>query len=137
MKTFLLSIMLSISSISLSQSDSLRPPLSDSLSGLEVYVICEEMPEYPGGFSEMMKYLQNIDYPITRESMHYYSRIFIQFVIEKDGRVSHPRLIKGEENEFSLIYLEAVKKMPKWQPGKQRGKPVNVLFTIPIKIHPN
>jgi TonB family protein len=100
---------------------------------VEVYDIVETMPEYPGGESELYKYLgKAIYYPKSQE--HVSGNVYVSFVIGKDGDVSGAKVLRGLGDEHDRISLEAIRNMPKWIPGKQRGKNVAVRYTIPIRF---
>lgn len=107
----------------------------DSISGLCVYTIVDEMPEYPGGFKEMVKFIQKIELKEVSYSEFNNSSISFGFIVEKDGKVSFPRLLKREGNAYTKLFLAEIEKMPLWKPGKQRGEVVNVFVLVPIRIH--
>lgn len=106
---------------------------------LGIYKIAEQMPEYPGGTSELMKYLQeNIDYPKPSLLRNQQGKVFTNFVIDEKGYATNVQVIKS--SGFELIDLEAirvVKCMPKWKPGMKNGKPVKVYFNMPINFKLN
>ncbi|MCB0477946.1 MAG: energy transducer TonB [Crocinitomicaceae bacterium] len=136
MKILLAISVLFVSGYLLSQKDTISCGGEiDSLSGLCVYKIVDEMPEYPGGFAEMMSYFLKVNISTTKESIHYFGKIYLGFIVTKDGSITGIRLIKGEKHELNRPYLEAVSKMPKWKPGKLNGKNVNTLFILPVQIH--
>ncbi len=103
----------------------------------EVYQIVEEQPEFPGGGVAMKKYiLEELEYPAEALKNKIEGRVYINFIIERDGSVSNVKnvVLKGRETDNALIKeaIRIVKSMPKWKPGKQRGKAVRVKYTIPI-----
>jgi protein TonB len=108
----------------------------DSVSGKQVMRIMDVMPRYPGGEVEMFKYLSNINYPETKESIHNFSTMYIGFIIGVDGQVSDVRLVRVEPNPISKTVIETIKRMPKWKPGSHEGKKYNCLLTLPFRIHP-
>ena len=98
-----------------------------------VLSICEVMPEFPGGMEKFMEFLSgNITYPETAKDKNISGRVFIQFVIEKDGSVSNVKVMKGIGGGCDEEAVRVVKSMPKWKPGMQDGKPVRVNYTLPI-----
>ena len=99
----------------------------------EVFTIVEEMPSYPGGDLKMYEYLgKNIKYPqIARES-GIQGRVFVNFVVEPDGSVSNVKVMRGIGGGCDEEAVRVIKTMPKWKPGKQRGKAVRVTYTIPV-----
>ena len=100
-----------------------------------VFSICEVMPEYPGGAEAMMKYLsENIKYPEEAKDKGYCGRVFIQFVIEKDGSVSDVKVMRSIHPLLDNESVRVVKAMPKWKPGLQKGKPVRVNYILPINF---
>ena len=99
----------------------------------EVFTIVEEMPGYPGGDAKMYEYLgKNIKYPqIARESS-IQGRVFVNFVVEPDGSVTNVKVLRGIGGGCDEEAMRVVKSMPKWKPGKQRGKAVRVSYTLPV-----
>ena len=101
----------------------------------EVFTIVEEMPSYPGGDAKMYEYLgKNIKYPqIARESS-IQGRVFVNFVVEPDGSVSNVKVLRGIGGGCDEEAMRVVKTMPKWKPGKQRGKAVRVSYMLPVNF---
>ena len=107
--------------------------LNDTLDGDEIYQIVEEMPKFPGGEAELFHYIsKNIHYPQEAKEKGIQGRVFIGFVIEKDGSVSNIRNLRGVDSELDAEAIRVVKSMPKWKPGKQNGEFVRVSYQIPI-----
>ena len=101
----------------------------------DVYESVEQMPEFPGGQAEMMKYLaQNIHYPANAAKNNVEGRVAVQFVIEKDGRIGEVKIARSVDPELDAEALRVVKSMPNFIPGRQDGKPVAVWYTIPISF---
>ncbi len=96
----------------------------------------EFMPEFPGGEAALMKYLsKNIRYPHMAQENGVQGKVFIQFVVNKDGSISEVKAVganKGAGLEEEAIRV--VSKMPSWKPGKQNGKAVTVIFNLPISF---
>ena len=98
-----------------------------------IYRVSEVMPQYPGGPNEMMKYIQeNIKYPQSAKDNKIEGRVFVSFVVEKDGSITNAAVIRGIDKECDAEALRVVSSMPKWNPGQQDGKNVRTQFTIPI-----
>ena len=98
-----------------------------------VYQIVEQMPQYTGGEEAMMKYVaENIKYPQEAKDKNISGRVFIGFVIEKDGSVSNVKVVRGIGGGCDEEAVRVIKEMPKWKPGMQKGKPVRVSYQIPI-----
>lgn len=94
-----------------------------------------KMPEFPGGETERNKFLaENIVYPVKAAQKGYQGTVYISFVIESDGKVGDIRLLRGQEEELNDEALRVVSLMPKWKPGIRKGKPVRVLFNMPINF---
>ena len=100
-----------------------------------VFVIVEEQAEFPGGLDSMYAYIQkNLVYPEKAKAEGIEGRVFVQFVIEKDGSISNILIKRAIGGGCEEAVVEMIKNMPKWKPGKQRGKPVRCQFTLPIKF---
>ena len=98
-----------------------------------VYTIVEQMPEFPGGEAELIHYIsKNIHYPQEAKEKGIQGRVFIGFVIEKDGSVSNIRNLRGVDSELDAEAVRVVKSMPKWKPGMHNGEFVRVSYQIPI-----
>nr|NQU88871.1 energy transducer TonB [Bacteroidota bacterium] len=96
------------------------------------------MPKYPGGDEAMLKYLsENITYPENARKNGIQGTVYVTFVVEKDGSISDVNILRGLEKECDEVALQAVKNMPAWTTGKQRGKPVRVQFNLPLKFKLN
>ena len=100
----------------------------------EIFVVVESMPEFPGGQQEMMKYIaENIKYPVIAQENGIQGRVICQFVIEKNGSVTDIQVVRSSgDASLDKEAERVIKTMPKWKPGKQRGKPVRVKYTIPV-----
>ena len=99
----------------------------------EIFQIVEEMPAFPGGEQKLMEYVgKNIKYPQIARETGIQGRVFIGFVVEPDGSVSNVKLLRGIGGGCDEEAMRVVKSMPKWKPGKQRGKAVRVSYQIPV-----
>ncbi len=100
----------------------------------EVFVVVEDMPGFGGGDSNKFReYIaKNLRYPEVAAENGIQGRVFVQFVVEPDGRVSNVKVVRGVDPALDKEAIRVVENSPKWKPGKQRGKPVRVSFTFPI-----
>ncbi len=99
----------------------------------EVYTIVEIMPEFPGGEESRNQYLaQNIIYPLAAAQNGIEGIVYVSFVVDKNGEVRNVKILRGIGGGCDEEAVRVVKRMPKWKPGTQNGKPVNVLFNMPI-----
>jgi TonB family protein len=100
-----------------------------------VYQIVEKMPQYRGGEEAMMKYVaDNIKYPQEAKDKNISGRVFVSFVIEKDGSVNEVKVVRGIGGGCDEEAARVIKGMPKWEPGMQKGKPVRVNYMMPINF---
>jgi len=101
----------------------------------EIFTVVEESPHFPGGEDAVIKFLQeNLKYPVIARESSIQGTVFITFVIEKDGTITDIRVLRGIGGGCDEEALRALKLMPRWIPGKQRGKPVRVQFNLPVKF---
>lgn len=99
-----------------------------------VYIVSEQMPQFPGGEDAMRKYLvENIKYPALAGELGV-GRVFVSFVIDKDGSVTDAQVVRGVDPLLDKEALRVVNAMPKWEPGIQYGKAVKVQYTVPINF---
>ena len=128
-------------------------------SGEKPYEVVEQMPEFPGGMKAMMEFLSNnVKYPVEAQKMGEQGRVIVGFIVEKDGTVSNAKVVKS--NKYTMVEIEkdgtvvkkletsegaaiqeleaealrVVQSMPKWTPGKQKGKPVRVKYNLPVSF---
>ncbi|MCT4580112.1 MAG: energy transducer TonB, partial [Flavobacteriales bacterium] len=104
-----------------------------------VYQIVEDQPEFPGGMGEMMKFLATeTKYPPQAIDNNIQGRAFISFTVEKDGSITDVQSAAPPGKEVHKLLVKEAKRvvssMPKWKPGKQRGKPVRVKYTVPVNF---
>ena len=110
-------------------------PVDTEPQSKKVYNSVEQMPEFPGGMAEMMKFLQqNIQYPANAAKNNVEGRVILQFVVEKDGQIGEVKVVRSVDPELDAEALRVVKSMPNFIPGRQDGKPVAVWYTIPISF---
>ena len=100
----------------------------------EIYEICEKSPEFPDGMTALMKYLAtNTHYPDDAREKNIQGRAIIGFIVKSDGSISEIKVVKSSGNEsLDKEAMRVVSTMPKWKPGTQDGKNVNVRFAVPI-----
>ena len=97
------------------------------------FQVVEEAPEFPGGMQACMVFLaKNIKYPVSAQEAKIEGRVIVQFIVKKDGTIADPIVMRGVSPELDAEALRVVSLMPNWKPGRQRGKTVNVKYTIPI-----
>ena len=101
-----------------------------------VYLMPDQLPEFPGGIQAMMKFLStNIKYPVEAQKKGISGRVIVQFVIMEDGTLDQAKVIRGVDPLLDEEALRVVKSMPKWKPGMDRGEAVKVRFTAPIMFN--
>ena len=99
----------------------------------EIFQIVEEMPAFPGGEQKLMEYVgKNIKYPQIARETGIQGRVFVGFVVEPDGSISNVKLLRGIGGGCDEEAMRVIKSLPKWKPGKQRGKAVRVSYQIPV-----
>lgn len=102
----------------------------------EIFQVVEQDPEYPGGIEALYKYIQsNIKYPQLAKENNITGRVFVTFVVEKDGSVSNVKAARDIGGGCGAEAVRVVKSMPKWTPGKQRGKAVRAAYTLPVNFN--
>lgn len=99
----------------------------------DVFMVVEQMPEFPGGMSACLKFLaDHVAYPKEAAEKKIQGRVIVQFVVMKDGFIANSRVIRSVDPLLDAEALRVIGLMPKWKPGTQRGQAVNVKFTMPI-----
>lgn len=98
-----------------------------------IFIMAEEMPEFPGGKEALDEFLVNsLTYPEAAKTNGIEGKVYISFVVEKDGSIGDVKIVKGVDTSLGLEALRVVKNLPNFKPGKQRGETVRVSYTIPI-----
>jgi protein TonB len=101
-----------------------------------IFTVVESEPEFPGGMEALYKYLaQNIKYPQLARENGITGKVYVTFVVEKDGSIANPRILRDIGGGCGAEAIRVVKAMPKWSPGKQRGKAVRVQFNLPVNFN--
>ena len=119
------------------QSDGVNTTSNDTV--VDVGYICvnyETLPEFPGGQKEMFKYIQeNLIYPKQALKKQIQGRSICQFIVEKDGSISHIRVVRSSGNKsLDRAAIRVIKTMPKWTPGRLQGKIVRTHYTLPVNF---
>ena len=101
----------------------------------KVHEKVEVMPEFPGGDQAMMDFVaKNVVYPQEARDKEISGRVMVGFIVEKDGSISDAKVVKGIGGGCDEEAVRVVNAMPKWKPGKQKGKPVRVSFMMPFNF---
>ena len=104
----------------------------------EAFDVVEKMPEYPGGIEGLMKFLsENVRYPEAASKAGIQGRVLVNFIVEKDGRISNIHAINKVNDYLDAEAIRVVGVMPKWTPGMHDGKAVRVKYTVPISFRLN
>ncbi len=104
----------------------------------EIFTLVEEFPSFDGGDVAYIKFIQkNLIYPEKARRMGIEGRIFVQFIVEKDGSLTNIKVLRGIGGDCNEEAIRVLKNSPKWLPGKQRGKAVRVQMVVPMtfKFH--
>ena len=108
-------------------------PWRDESDGPEVYMIVDEMPEFPGGDKELYQFIaDNVKYPAEAKEKGIKGRVFVNFIVEPDGSVSDIKVLRGIGGGCDEEAVRVVKSMPKFKPGIQNGEAVRVSYTVPV-----
>jgi TonB family protein len=113
-----------------------KEEMPNTLTGDEqIFFIVEEMPEFPGGEQALRKFIaNNIEYPVSAQENGIQGKVYVTFVVDKNGDVANARIARGVDPALDREALRVVNSLPKWIPGKQRGQNVNVSYTVPINF---
>ncbi|HMM17122.1 MAG: M56 family metallopeptidase [Petrimonas sp.] len=99
----------------------------------EIFVVVEDQPEFPGGSAAMMHFIaENIRYPKEAHEKGIQGRVITKFIVRKDGSIDSVQIVRGVDPLLDAEAIRVLESMPTWKPGKQRGQPVNVMFTLPV-----
>ncbi len=111
-------------------------PVSEGVSGGdEIFTVVDQQPEYAGGYDALMAFIQkNMVYPPNARRMQIEGTVHVSFVVSKTGEISDVQVLRGIFGECDREAIRVVQMMPKWNPGKQNGHPVNVRFILPLKF---
>lgn len=101
----------------------------------EIFSVVEQMPEFPGGELAMQEYFRkNLVYPESAKNQQIEGTVFVSFTIGRDGKIKNAKILRGINAYCDAEALRIIRQMPKWTPGKQRGKPVEVQMNLPVKF---
>lgn len=99
----------------------------------DVFVVVEEMPEFPGGDKAMRQFLaMTVRYPTSAIESNIQGKVYVSFIVTKTGTVTNAKVVRGVDPSLDNEAIRVVESMPKWKPGRQRGENVDVSFTVPI-----
>lgn len=115
------------------------PPVSvgeeEEVAEQEIFIVVEDAPQYPGGDEARIRFLNdNIRYPQMARESGIQGTVYITFVVERDGSITDVRILRPIGGGCDEEAIRVIKAMPKWTPGKQRGRPVRVQFNMPIRF---
>ena len=107
--------------------------VTEKLQGTPFFEVVEQMPEYPGGMAAALEYIQkNMRYPEVAKKNGTQGRVTVQFIIDKGGNVTDPKVIRAVDKDLDAEAIRLVGTMPKWKPGMQKGQAVAVKYTLPV-----
>lgn len=116
-----------------SQTAALSPVAVDEDDNPLNFQVIERLPEFPGGMVEFMKWLtKNLSYPVIAQQQKIQGKVLVSFIINKDGTISSPKVVKSVSPELDREALRVIRIMPKWKPGEDHGKPCRTYFCIPV-----
>ncbi len=109
------------------------PPEEEEEVTNEIFTVVEDMPEFPGGQVELLKFIgKSVKYPVIAQENGIQGRVIVTFTVERDGSVADAKIVRGVDPSLDKEALRVINSMPKWKAGMQRGKPVRVKYTIPV-----
>ena len=107
----------------------------ETIDEVPVFQVVEEMPEFPGGMGECLKFLgKNLRYPVEAQKAGIQGKVIVEFVVEKDGSISNPKVVRSVDAGLDGEAIRVISIMPKWKPGMQKGQPVKVKYTVPVSF---
>lgn len=110
-----------------------KPAQDDDNPQAEVFQFVEQMPEFPGGDNELMRYIRtNIHYPAVAKENGIEGKVIINFIINKDGKITGAHVVRGIGGGCDEEALRVIRHMPAWKPGMQNGKAVNTALNLPV-----
>lgn len=99
-----------------------------------IYTSVDQIPEFPGGLEKFGAYISKMKIPPLDTTDNTQGRVIIQMIVEKDGSLTHVKAIRGGNSAMDRAYVEYIRSSPKWKPGLIRGKPVRVMYSVPITV---
>lgn len=135
-KLFIALMLIGVAAAACAQSDAkATTKTNDATAEEEVFLIVEQEAEFPGGLDALSKYLSaNLTYPQEARDANVEGKVIVQFVIEKNGKVSNIKVLRDIGSGCGEEAVRVIKGMPRWKPGQQRGKPVRCQFTLPVNF---
>ena len=107
----------------------------DTISVKGPYMRVEHQPEFPGGIEKLYRYLgKNLRYPAAARGNNTQGKVFVTFVVEKDGSLTDIRILKSLSPETDAEAIRLMQACPKWNPGIQNGRPVRVQYSMPVSF---
>ena len=101
----------------------------------EIFTAVEQMPQFPGGEGELLKYIStHIKYPTMAAENNIQGRVVVKFVVQKDGKVGEVVVLRGKDPDLDKEAVRVVKTLPNFIPGKMNGQAVSVWYTLPINF---
>lgn len=101
----------------------------------QVFQSVEQMPKFPGGDAELMKFIQeHLRYPTMAAENNIQGRVVVQFVVTKNGSIGEVKVIRSRDQDLDKEAVRVVKSLPNFIPGRMNGQPVNVWYTLPINF---
>jgi periplasmic protein TonB len=99
------------------------------------FIVVEQMPQFPGGEQEMMKFIYaNLKYPVLAQELGVSGTVIINFVVDRNGSITNIKVVRSIGSGCDEEAVRVLEKMPRWSPGKQGGKTVRVRYTVPFKF---
>lgn len=101
----------------------------------DVYEKVDQMPEFPGGIEQLKVYISDhLVYPPEASKKKIQGKVFVSFIVDKEGKVTNAKIVRGVDPLLDKAALKVISELPKWKPGENKGKLVNVAYTIPVKF---
>ncbi|MDP6909251.1 MAG: energy transducer TonB [Flavobacteriales bacterium] len=101
----------------------------------DFFTIVEDMPAFPGGDAALLKYIaENVEYPAIAKENGITGVVYVSYIVDRDGSIKDVKVVRGADPFLDKEAKRVVKTLKGYKPGKQRGKPVPVQFTIPIRF---
>lgn len=137
LKGIFLFVSLMVASLTASASGNVRSASADDTmeNGDEVFMSADKMPAFPGGEAALMMYIRdNISYPSIAEEKNIQGRVVVQFVVDTIGQVGEVKVVRSVDPGLDREAVRVVSTLPRFAPGIQSGKPVNVWYTLPVNF---
>lgn len=113
----------------------IEEPVEEESNEPDFFTIVEDMPSYPGGDAALLKYIaQNVEYPAIAKENGITGVVYVSYIVDRDGSIKDVKVVRGADPFLDKEAVRVVKTLKGYKPGKQRGKPVPVQFTIPIRF---